>query len=395
MRSHYPVVVSDEKLWRALVYFAFGAVRDRKTKRLLASMRQIEWIWGRKIPHGRGSGGRPNTAEAVLKDIRARLLPGLTWRKHSKKDNRARTVITTGIDLEVQSAIDADLTLPVSALKDRVYVLDGRRFRKTGRTAARKEDCSQSAIHAATAPSPVTTYFLKRLNSDSDRPLRGFTALDGYAAAAIQAAQSYQVKSGDDDPCQNWKQATGVQKPSRRARTLQYRRSLLQTIRAIQDQPQPFYRSSSKGNTDRIFGLNSSILDLPSEVRHTMTDPLRWIELDLASAHLAIATALWKLPGIRSLLVSGSSVWDILIKGVSPVTKKGSRPHQQLKAILKAATYSAVFGMETPSLKRKITCEMNVAGFKIKGGTVLKLPVFAELISARTTVYAQIKAAGI
>jgi hypothetical protein len=393
--AEYPAAANDDMLRRALVYFAFGATRDRDSKRLLCSERHIRWIWGANIPHGWGSEKRTNSGLKILKDIRDRLLPGLEWTRPNKQLGQARTILTTGIRPAVQKLIDDDLRLPVKTLVDRVYVLDGLLYRKGERTAIRRNDIDQAALSSPEAPSPVTAYFLARLNNDADRPLRSFTVLETYVPQAIAAAQRYRLKSGDDDPCQRWKYANGKKRRSKAERTRRYRQSLLRSIRAIQDLPQPFYRPSSKGRTDRIFGLNASILDLPSEIRHTMTEGAGWVELDLTSAHLAIAAALWNLPGIRSLLESGASVWDHLIAGISTDVRPGSHRYKDLKAVLKTATYSAVFGMKTSSLRRKITCEMQLAGYKFKGAAITALPVFQELLVARTMIYAKIKTSGI
>src|SRR5690606_24998187 len=70
------------------------------------------------------------------------------------------------------------------------------------------------------------------------------------------------------------------------------RSSYLKALSYIEDQPQPFYSFSRAQRTDRIYPANPSALTLPKALRNVLAQ--RFTHVDLQSAQLVIAAALWE-----------------------------------------------------------------------------------------------------
>jgi hypothetical protein len=140
------------------------------------------------------------------------------------------------------------------------------------------------------------------------------------------------------------------------------RRYYLTVLRAIEGQAKPFYRPSRKGKTDRVFGLNRSLLNLPKRVRAILCQGL--YEIDLKSAHLLIAAWLWDAEKpLAWLSEPENSIWDELIEHYGPLFAEqdyqtptnGEKLYSDVKAVLKKAVYSTVYGMAASSIQDQVT----------------------------------------
>jgi hypothetical protein len=155
-----------------------------------------------------------------------------------------------------------------------------------------------------------------------------------------------------------------------------------QILHDIKDQAQPFY--AAKDNTLRVFSIGNSILTLKSEIRHVLCGD--WTEVDLQSAHLALAAAEWGIPEISNFLRTGVSIWASLAQylnmELTPV----------LKGFLKDYLYATVYGMG-----RKKLCEM-IRKSEFEGtihySKIMAHPIIILLWEARNKRMAEICAAG-
>jgi hypothetical protein len=168
------------------------------------------------------------------------------------------------------------------------------------------------------------------------------------------------------------------------------RRKYFLALSAIEDQHHPFYGFSSSGRTDRVFGFNRGVLDLPKEVRAILCQDM--VEVDLKSAHLLIAAWLWDAGGAMEKLADDDySIWDDLMQHYEKlfeangheVPEKGDRLYKTVKAALKVAVYSAVYGKHAPSIQGKVTKDLSDILGDEAGAHFRGHPVIAELLEKR------------
>jgi hypothetical protein len=123
----------------------------------------------------------------------------------------------------------------------------------------------------------------------------------------------------------------------------QSKNQLLDTLRAAQVQPKPFYGATER--SVRIYPRNDSILNLPRNARYKLTKGL-W-SCDLKSAQIAVISKTWDIPELHDYLSVGSStIWHLFYRDFNIPEDK----QQEFKIALKKAIYSIVFGMSTVNL---------------------------------------------
>lgn len=154
---------------------------------------------------------------------------------------------------------------------------------------------------------------------------------------------------------------------------------------SIEEQPQPFYKHSPKGNTVRAFQINPGLQIVARHLRSVLTQD--WVEVDLAQAHLAIVAKLWNIPEVTEFLKTGESIWPSLLEWMGY-----QKNDHRIKVILKPFLYSVIYGMSFTRLENEligITSKQN--GYK----QFTSHPIVAALIEARKHRTEQIKKAGV
>lgn len=389
----YPVVRTDPILWRALVYLLFGARFDQSSGRLKLDERALEWIAGYPIYMGRWTQrDRFCTREEALIYIRDGILPELRWTQYG--EGRPRAVLRTGLSRRLRWIVRRELARDIRLVKDRVYLVDGLLYRPDTRAADRRAVLLEATASLPNAASATSRYILERMNHEEDRPFGGFTKILVNAPDAIRVARSYHPKRRSSSQKRSTarlpKASRAVRSPGHRQRLkerLRYRRALLLLLRVIQEMPQPFYRPSRETNTDRVFGVRPSLLDVPGDVRAALTRPAKWVELDLRSAHMAIASAVWGIPSLAALVASPGGIWDTLFVQLGIPNALPDARRKRIKEVLKGALYATVFGMPVTSLKAMVTTGMNLIGESVRGQDFTDTPIIQQVLTGRAAFY--------
>ena len=400
----YPDAATDPVLWRALVCLLFTASRDSESELRLIGMDALEWIAGERIHYSTTRDDAFKTGAAVIDKIRGELLEdlaineaevelsdptdGVTNRRgnpiQTVKSARKRTVAFDGIDPTVYRLVRADLMASVKDFEKRVRILDGTVFNAKAAHAEREQDREEAASRLELATSDTSRYILERMNDGDARPRNGYTKLLAYMDRAKAMATQLEVdrRSHESDA-------------EHEARTHEARDGYLRLLRAIEDQPQPFYQPSVRGRTDRIFPLNPSVLLLPGPLRRTLTEGAGWIDLDLTSAHLAIAAFLWDVDSVRDFLGAGGNAWNELMSSLGLGGLTPADPaYDEVKDVLKTGTYCTVYGMTPPALKGRFTKAMKELDIALAGVDFASCWIVRDLLDARDQQYEQVYLAG-
>jgi hypothetical protein len=135
------------------------------------------------------------------------------------------------------------------------------------------------------------------------------------------------------------------------------KRRATKLLEQIELTPQPFYKPSERGCTQRVFG--DSYLHLNKELRNIVCSD--WMEIDIEQAQLRILARIWEIPEVTEYLDSKKSLWKDLIQYVQNIypVQFSSLDKSELKVLLKRFIYSSCFGMSLTKLKKtfKKDCE--------------------------------------
>lgn len=116
----------------------------------------------------------------------------------------------------------------------------------------------------------------------------------------------------------------------------------LMQLRAIELDPCPRYRPSYRGVTTRIYTDGFSLATVNKELRRFLHPD--WIELDLKSAHLAIAAVDWGLDDVADFLREGGDIWRSIYEFMKWEDYGPGIPFHKAKGPIKSGFYTSVFG---------------------------------------------------
>lgn len=348
--THVPQAADDKVLLRYVIFALWTSWRDKDTQLRLIDRQALAWIWGSPLNAKRKKHGGVSGRD-VLDYIKARL-PEFKWKKYVPT-RACRQIVCDGLPTVLYRVVQQDLCRPANELEDRVYLVSGKKYRREETVAMRQKHYEAAMQMLEDAPSDVCRWIAERMNNDpsgSPRPSNIFTKMTRCIDKAIAYVLTMDITI---EPTQQ--NFTPAQK---RRMAEEVRQHYLSVLRAIQDQPQPFYGPSSKGRTDRIFAVNPSILELPSSVRRLLCDGL-FIEVDLKSAHLGICASLWGCSRVAAFL-AGTGEFQSAVRGdiwKEVAAHFGLSPDElvQAKPAFKEALYSIVYGMEEASVKGQLT----------------------------------------
>lgn len=169
--------------------------------------------------------------------------------------------------------------------------------------------------------------------------------------------------------------------------------SCLATLRAVQEQPQPFLQVSKRGRSPRVFPSSLGIYSLSKKVRSTIVQD--FMQVDLVNAQTAINARLWKVdPVVDFLADPTNNWWSSLVLHVTDGAdgyRKGTDEYERVKRVLKRACYSVQFGMEIPSVKRNVTRGL---ADKQAARRLFEHPLFHAMVMAREQRLKEIKSRG-
>lgn len=309
------VLGNDITKWRMMEYQLFSTNIDKLTGGLIVCSDVLASIEG----EGRRQRQRRYDGEGFLRRLRAEGMP-IDWWSHDVAAKRCRVLKPIVLPWRFHRAIEEELCHPLGA--DAVYFDDGSRFNDDRRLAEteRQRRTAQSwtqrydGQYVEVAPARQLLTYLNGL------PSNRYTLLCRRMADAYAAVE----------------RITHSEQETRVLIQGQQRRIL----RAIETQPQPFYKPVK--NSVRIFGANYNITGLKREVRRALT--AGWYEADLKQSQLAICAALWPIPEVQAFLAQGGRIWASLFEHFD------TAPSEEVKDIFKDALYAVLYGMSEDGL---------------------------------------------
>lgn len=306
MRDRYPRLDDDPVYWRLAGHILFSAMTDETTDKVLLPRDLLAAIEGKE----QLLASHRYTAEVLLERFSHHIAPIIVtpWRY---TDGLARTIENDVFAPDVLEA--AAVERRQLARPDRVDFATGRPFTRQAQARMRQEARTAANLRRSTAPNAVTGMLLDYMNS---RPSHGFTVLRDYLPDAMAAAAQIEDEL--------------------------LRRRQQNLLRAIDDQPQPFYMPSD--HSARINGSNESVLRCTRKIRKMLTRG--WVSFDLRSAQLAICAAEWQVKEVLHFLETRRSIWDELL------TFFGKDLDPGLKDVFKPMLYGVTFGAANKGIFR-------------------------------------------
>lgn len=350
-----PAAREDDILHRYVVFALRTNFYDEKTGHRVLPAGALKWI----------GGGEFETGIALLDYLKQHF--DLQYRDHIP-GKRCRLLVQDGLPQELHQFDKEESFVPLSQQKDPAYLLSGRSYTAKRGSEKREElrEQLQEERHGAPSIGARKTFDLLNFGPGKDhRSSRLTSKMLDHLDQAYERVRSMDIKAGQRD-------------------------YYLSQLSAIGRQHQPFYTFSSKGHTDRVFGYNDGLLNLPSEVRAILCQD--FVEVDLRSAHLLIAAWLWEAGDALSQLRKESySIWEDLMRHLKPlfhdqgqsVPSPGEQLFSRVKATLKKAVYSTVYGMPAPSIQATVTRDLkSILGRKV-GERLRNHSIIGELLSKR------------
>lgn len=376
--EHVPSAREDETVFRWCVFSLWTSWYDEHENLPVLPNEALLWM-------ARGEAG---TGEEVLEHLRGHL--GIDILPHIP-NRRCRLIEQDGLPRGLHDVVDEDLQTLASEYDNRVYILTGKPYTSKKVTQRRENIAEDLQQERHRAPSVGAQKTFELLNWGCGKDLRS-SNLTKKMTDHVGEAYEY-VRRMDIDPDISKKgDESWIEWEQRRREQIRHeRRKYFLSLHAIEDQHQPFYGFSEGGRTDRVFGFNRGVLDLPSEVRAILCQD--FVEVDLKSAHLLIAAWLWDADeAMEKLADDGYSIWDDLIQNHYEklfhandleVPEKGDPLYEEVKAALKVALYSTVYGKYAPAIQAQVTRDLQDILGEEAGAHFEEHPVIAELLQKR------------
>ena len=345
--TEYPALRTSPAFARLFGYLAWGTWQDDLSKRLvlssglLADMSQQHAQWR----------SRNFEAYTFLKRFRDATGLNVQWSKWDSTTGRSRVLTALHLPSYIRDAVHEEEHTFWKAL-DLVSIVDGRKYNPSKQRAWREADRSLALERMAGAACPDAVALGEYLNNA--HPHRYTSLLPNMEAAAEAAC--------------------GLPNPNAA-------KHQMRVLRAIHQQPVPFYSPSLRGRTVRLFGFNESLLALKKVVRQALAPG--WRTADLRSAQLAIVAQQWQIPMVQEFLRDYvGSVWDYLF---SELQIERTDEH---KRAIKDGLYAALYGRTPGFTAYMLSRTLQTAGI---GSRFLRIPLIEELFRARERMFDQVK----
>lgn len=338
----FPALDRNPAYWRFMHYLLFGTFFDEDTERLVISQELLAEIEG--WTRGMGNYRAIRFLTAFQADV---MTPEtFSWTNWIGSE-KCRQVRKFELAASFQTALDEEWA-KTHHDQGRVYFCDGRTFSKKKQRQCRLE-CRDAAISLqALAPCDEAREILDYLNHLPPNLFSGVLKNYNAALAVARAIKNENVI-----------------------------RQQMRVLKAIKDQPQPFYKPTSNGNTVRMFGAGDGITCLERNVRCALTAD--WHEADIKSSQLAICAAVWNVEAVQDFLRHGGSIWENLFEQFEFNAVEGATA----KPALKEALYSTCYGMRKQYVGARLGNALKQCGIVRDGSLFLKNPLIKSMLTAR------------
>lgn len=341
-----PGLGTNYEYWRLLEYVLFGTWVDEATGQLVLSAKQAAYLTGNE----RKWLSNHFALQPLLDDFTREVFPlnteGIVF-NHFFEANQAGRIVADVPDW-LLSAASAERR---STGGKRVEFSTGRDWTPRESAKVLKSLREEATIAAVTAGCAKTQRLLSYLNS---------LAPNTFVKIRKRVPQAHVVAD-----------AVGAD--------VERQHNLLQ---AIEQMCQPFYKPVE--NSPRAYTLNESFPRLKREVRAVLTDG--WLKADLASAQLAIAAHIWKVPVVEEFLASEQSIWSELQAWMKTTGDPES------KSNLKEMMYSLLFGMSRKNLSVK--ARGMFPGYKHPWQRLRRHKIVAAMLKAREDQFEVLRRTG-
>jgi hypothetical protein len=326
------------KLAFQYIYFADGPqVWDKNTgKKKVPSKLVASWEGEKALRDWRG--GR-YSAMAFWRRYQAQVSPGLRLSGYSHEKGLCRIVLNTG----EQDIID--LWLDENDTKRR-YFLSGKAYNKTSQYTKHQEMLAQHEQLEDETLYPAQTRVMRYMNNLPYATFRRL--LDEHYWDAVRVSHE--------------------QKLVERHRVC---------LKNVNDYPIPLY--SPRPDNARLYAP-SSLQQLPGSMRRAIAP--HWIDLDIVSSLGGIAAKAWDVEGLYDLLVSGKSLWEVLIEQLG----MQDWPYEIVKDIVKGLFCSTFFHMGVRKLNKQYANRCEDEGIEPAGIKFTQAPIIAEALRARDRI---------
>lgn len=293
-----------------------------------------------------------------LRAFKAEVMPNFEFINY-KKGTHPRLVRFADLDTTLLYRLHLN---PIHTAKDRVFVFTGEPWTLEEERAARRQ--------------------LQKLATDTARDSQWIDQKEVIMYMNKNPRNSFS-KAVSKHISQAKAEAMKIQDRTKRV-------SCLQTLHAIEEQPQPFVKVSKRRRTPRVFPASLSLYSLPKTIRHVLTQD--WYEADLSYAQTAINARNWHVEDVLTFLGDSSiNWWDVLIETVLTSTPN-CHDYNLVKAAVKTAVYSVQFGMK----ENRVIYRLNRALPMVSnpGERLVQHRLMRALIDGRDNRVAQINAEG-
>ncbi len=295
------------------------------------------------------------SAKRFLKEFRRDVMPGFEWGGYDM-GRRPRTVRHADLCADLR---DAAVRTRTGEVRHRVYALTGEKWTPGASREERARRKAEATATAANALCDDQRDVVEYMNARSFRP---------YAAAARRHVE----------------EARELARTSLDGLALD---SALLSLRAVEQQPQPFVQVSERGRSARVYPAGLGLYSLKKELRHVLTQG--WCEVDLASAQLAVNARLWECePVLDFLRTPGADWWrELFVCLYGPaldyeaLVRDDPSRHRRVKGALKVATYAGQFGRARIVLRDAL--DRALPDIPDAGRRLLGHGLFGELVRAR------------
>jgi hypothetical protein len=340
-------------------YLLLGSFREKDQPILKAEY--VEKCYG--IPEGSSESGRVNIEHILIK-FRNEVFGSFRWSGY-KPGERCRIALDIGIEPDLLHRVEKELRTNPRTLEDRVSWMEGRKI--DGKYISNIRSKAIKCVQEGDAPHGPSSRWVQYMNG---LPPDLFSWDVGNFDRAWEMAESWFPDIEKDELSDK-----EIERKSRRQQAEAH-------LRRIQTQPQPIYDYSNF--TTRVTAPNS-LQTIDGDLREIMTG--NWVEYDLSSAQLAIASVDWGLDEIREFLENGGDIWRL-------IAERTGFPKSKYKPVFKKGLYSAVYGASRQNIveeymKEKADEEAIEYSEQI-GETILSADVFSLLFEQREQVFHEV-----
>lgn len=327
--KEYPGVESKCD-FRLLITLILSVKRDNPNQHIAIPFERIAECMGKAsdIRHRNKLRGDNSTGE-VLEDFLDRVLPEAEVIPHDHVRGLAREIAGVPDSLSDDIVDLRDRALHLRVEEDRVYLDYPIKSVTPKRKSTRKKEDEKRQDE----------WISQAVCEPQERLLR-------YLYRAGKGRRSRKFKPEDQPLTQAYEIAT------RDERSLTARLNALNQLAAIKNDPVPRYKPSYSENTVRVFTSGYSLCTISKDLRRTLQP--EWIELDLASAQLAIVAHDWGLAELSGFLEAGRNIWDDLYDFMDWESYQGGVSRQCAKPVLKKGLYGAVFGASKETIRSEM-----------------------------------------